>query len=128
MLSGPIRSKNVNSHTRKVLIEFNKNLNIQSYQTWRKKYAGEIIRNFGYPINRVKNPTMKHNGFKFAYDRVWGEVSKWSNKDIVTYVMSKHHIDKKSEVVYVIQNEKNYNGTINAKHIQLFYKNAVTNQ
>lgn len=106
-------------------MEFNKNLNIQTYRTWLKNYTGEKLHSFSYisPLGYLtKLPTLKYNGFKIIYDRVWGEVLKWKNQDIIIYTMSKHHIDKKSEVVYIIENEYSNNGKLNGKRIQLFHK------
>jgi hypothetical protein len=127
MLSSPAKNKIDLSNTRRVLLEFNKGLNIKTCQSWLQNYTGEVIRvpyyGHGFTTWKTKKPTLSYNGFKTVYSSVWGEVAKWSNKDIVVYVMSKHHIDKKSEVLYHI-------GKLDSsrnKSVQLFYRKSVTN-
>lgn len=114
---------------RTVLLEFNKGLNITSCQTWFRNYNGDRISKhnvrMGYNDRRynpfsIKTPTLKHNGFKVQYDRVWGEVARWRNKDIVVWVLRKYKIKTNLEVLYDIKKEPQSSGA--NKSVQIFYR------
>lgn len=119
----PSQKNKKDSSTRKVILEYNKNIIIHSYSTWAKTFTGEFvvnkIRKNG--VMSVREPTLTSQGYTIIKDSIEFELTQkeklFKNKDIVKYILGQQCINPLKEVVYDITREQS--GEITAR---LFYK------